>query len=71
MTDMKTKRCTCCGQTKDHGDFANHPQTRDGLQSWCMDCSRAYGRAYYAMKKAERLAKERAAARPKPAAKTP
>ena len=36
------KRCPRCRVTKPHAAFARHRTSKDGLQSWCRICARAY-----------------------------
>lgn len=38
------KTCRHCWQTKPAGDFGRKPTMRDGLQSWCKDCTNDRGR---------------------------
>lgn len=69
MTD--TKRCTKCGETKPVDEFYRNRSHRDGLNSYCKECRRAYyeahreeklayQRAYYETHREERLAMDRA-----------
>ena len=37
--EQKTKRCAHCGQEKPVTEFYKDSHTRDGLQSWCKECS--------------------------------
>ena len=38
------KRCTTCGVEKEEGEFDRNKTKKDGLQSWCKACQRAYHR---------------------------
>ena len=38
---VATKRCRCCGETKDAAEFARNERLRDGLHSWCRVCMAA------------------------------
>lgn len=33
------KRCSKCGEEKPTSGFYRHPETKDGLNSWCKDCT--------------------------------
>lgn len=68
---MTTKRCPKCGQVKPTIEFSRNKRSRDGLQSSCKDCNRAYreahreqkreyNRAYHEANREEILAKKRA-----------
>lgn len=37
----KTKKCAHCGQEKPVTEFYKDSHTKDGLQSWCKQCSNA------------------------------
>ena len=39
------KRCTKCGEEKEEGEFSRDKWKKDGLQSWCRVCYRAYLKA--------------------------
>lgn len=39
---MATKVCPKCGYEKDTGEFYKNKTSRDGLQSQCKECLRAY-----------------------------
>lgn len=39
MTTTTTKTCTKCGIEKEASKFNKHPSTKDGLNSWCKECS--------------------------------
>jgi hypothetical protein len=47
------KLCGKCGQVKPVSEF--HRWKRDGHQTWCKVCRRAYDRAYHQKNKARRL----------------
>jgi len=38
------KRCSKCGYQKPLGEFYRSSNAKDGLQSWCKECSKAAGR---------------------------
>ena len=38
------KKCSKCKETKPREDFSAHKCHTDGLQSWCKDCVKKYGR---------------------------
>lgn len=40
------KRCSKCGEDKLPSAFYRHPETRDGLNSWCKDCTASRWRAW-------------------------
>lgn len=40
----KTKKCAHCGQEKPVTEFYKDSHTKDGLQSWCKQCSNARGK---------------------------
>ena len=40
------KRCTTCGVEKEEGEFDRNKRKKDGLQSRCKACRRAYARTY-------------------------
>ena len=48
----KTKRCSRCQQILPLEDFSKHSRNRDGRQSTCKACQRAYDRERYAKTKA-------------------
>ena len=37
--EQKTKHCAHCGQEKPVTEFYRDSHTKDGLQSWCKECS--------------------------------
>jgi len=39
---LKSKRCTKCKQWKPISEFNKRGTSKDGLQSWCRECQRAY-----------------------------
>ena len=41
MEQTKTKTCAHCGQEKPVSEFYKDKHTKDGLQSWCKQCSNA------------------------------
>lgn len=57
VNEEKTKKCAHCGQVKPVTEFYKDSHTRDGLQSWCKQCSNARGK-----KSVERAEKELLAA---------
>jgi len=40
------KRCSRCKQEKPVTEFGKHQRRKDGLQSYCRECKRAYDREY-------------------------
>lgn len=59
MTESKT--CHRCGATKPVGDFNRNKRSRDGRQTYCRDCQRAYIRLWEHEHRDERNAYGRAA----------
>jgi hypothetical protein len=51
------KRCTKCRALKSLEEFSRDRSTKDGRCSWCKDCERASGKAYYAQNR-ERIRAE-------------
>ena len=49
----KTKTCTRCKRRRKVALFYKDKTIKDGLSSWCKDCTRDYDREYRARKKAE------------------
>ena len=43
---MDTKLCARCNENKDVSHFRKFPKNRDGLQSYCNECQKAYNREY-------------------------
>jgi hypothetical protein len=41
------KRCPACGRDKPRSAFGSNGARKDGLQSYCWDCRRAYLRRHY------------------------
>lgn len=41
-----TKTCSKCGMEKECSNFYKHPKTKDGLNSWCKECSHISSRNY-------------------------
>jgi len=41
---VETKQCRICGSVKPLTEFYTHPGTRDGHQTMCKSCMRAYAR---------------------------
>jgi len=39
---MEQKKCTKCGVVKNLEEFGVSKQTKDGLLTWCRDCTRSY-----------------------------
>ncbi len=46
-TILRMKRCAACGLEKPRHSFSMNRARRDGLQSYCIDCSREYLRRHY------------------------
>lgn len=42
---MMSKRCANCAETLPREEFYRRSATKDGLQSWCKKCQRAYDQA--------------------------
>ena len=38
------KRCSKCGETKSRAAFSSNAWRQDGLQNWCKECFRVWGR---------------------------
>jgi hypothetical protein len=55
------KRCSRCGESFPVDDFPVDRSHRDGRDSWCYECKRAWDRAYYVRNRDEILARDRAA----------
>lgn len=49
-----TKECKRCQETKDVSCFAKNASSKDGLQSYCKDCTREINRQYHDRLKSER-----------------
>ena len=45
---MTEKHCSKCGLDKQPGEFRNRKSTKDGLDFWCRECSKASERRWYA-----------------------
>jgi 5-methylcytosine-specific restriction endonuclease McrA len=54
------KRCSRCGETKPHSEFHKQKRSRDGLQSYCRECTKAYAKAHYEANAEQIKAKNRA-----------
>jgi hypothetical protein len=50
---VKTKTCTRCQKRRKVEAFYRDKTIKDGLSSWCKDCTKDYDRAYRERKKAE------------------
>jgi hypothetical protein len=48
---MPKKTCSKCGEDKDVKEFNKFSRSKDMLQSYCRQCSRAYSKNNYAAKK--------------------
>lgn len=46
-TILRMKRCAACGSEKPRSSFSSNRAHRDGLQTYCIDCSRVYQRRHY------------------------
>jgi len=46
MEEMKTKRCSKCGETKDVSEFHNNKKNRDGYEYSCKKCKIEYKRLW-------------------------
>ena len=46
MPEFNEKLCTKCGLWRGPEFWKKHQSTKDGLQGWCVDCMRAYRKAY-------------------------
>lgn len=49
------KKCSSCGEMKELVFFGKKKAARDGLQSFCKPCNRAYQQAHYATNKEDYL----------------
>src|SRR5438105_15023153 len=54
---MCMKRCSRCGQWLDRASFTPNASRRDGLQTFCHECQRAYMREHYVANREYYLAK--------------
>lgn len=54
------KRCPKCGRELEQSDFAKDRSTKDGLSSWCRDCTRAKNAKRYSEDRVRRLNKQKA-----------
>ena len=45
-TEIISKRCTKCKQTKPLSEFSKQRRTKDGLKYWCKSCVKACQKAY-------------------------
>ena len=54
------KTCTKCGETKPLSEFSADDAYKDGYQSHCKDCKRAYARERYAKNRDRELARVKA-----------
>ncbi len=52
---MRGKRCQKCGKTKSSLSFGPRKDVKDGLRSWCRECTRCENRASYKRNKEIRL----------------
>lgn len=55
MEQTKTKTCAHCGQEKPVTEFYKDKHTKDGLQSWCKQCSNSRGKKAVERKEKELL----------------
>lgn len=55
MEQTKTKTCAHCGQEKPVTEFYKDKHTKDGLQSWCKQCSNSRGKKAIERKEKELL----------------
>lgn len=53
MNHAKTKTCTRCKKRRKVEQFYKDRTIKDGLSSWCKDCTKEYDRAYRERRKAE------------------
>ena len=59
MSSSKKKLCSQCQKEKPQADFGKNTRSRDGLQSWCRLCFRAYNRQWYPANKKRVLAEKK------------
>ena len=57
---METKLCTKCGQVKPVSEFGLNKSKKDGLQSHCKECVKAYKKKHYEENKQYYLDKAKA-----------
>ena len=55
MEQTETKKCVHCGQEKPVTEFYKDSHTRDGLQSWCKQCSNSRNKKTVEKKEKELL----------------
>lgn len=55
MKQTETKKCVHCGQEKPVTEFYKDKHTKDGLQSWCKQCSNSRGKKAIERKEKELL----------------
>ena len=48
---MEIKHCNKCGKDKPISEFGKNKSKKDGLQTMCKECVRAYGKLHYATHK--------------------
>lgn len=62
---IATKKCSHCGETKPITEFNKNSKTKDGLKSWCRQCSSEYNALRYSKSKPQ-VAPPQAVAAPHP-----
>jgi hypothetical protein len=45
-TEIISKRCSKCKQTKPTSKFTKHKSKKDGFRSWCKSCIKVYKKVY-------------------------
>ena len=59
MCESNSKRCPRCNVVKLFDDFYLDRKRRDGVSSWCADCSRTYARESFRRRKGLKIAQPR------------
>ena len=58
MSEIETKKCGRCGETKPVSEFYVSQNNRDGYDKYCKECKKQYNQERYAKKVAEKKAAE-------------
>lgn len=56
---MEIKHCNKCGKDKPISEFGKNKSKKDGLQTMCKECVRAYGKLHYATHKEDYINRNR------------
>lgn len=58
MSEIETKKCSRCGETKPVSEFYRNARISDGYDTYCKECKRSLNHKFYAKKISQKRIEE-------------